>query len=73
MVPFRKLRTEPSSLEITMPVMRAVAHFAVRSQEPANDRFGPILLKKSQVEARRKSAQIAPTSEIDDRWPRNSI
>jgi len=29
-------------------------------------RFQGILLKKSQVEARRKSAQIAPTSEIDD-------
>jgi hypothetical protein len=35
------------------------------SAEP-NVRFWPILLKKSQVEARRKSAQIAPTSEIDD-------
>jgi hypothetical protein len=32
----------------------------------SQSREGPILLKKFQVEARRKSAQIVPTSEIDD-------
>jgi hypothetical protein len=36
-------------------------------------RIGPILLKKSQVKARQKSAQIRSTSMIDYCWPRNSI
>jgi len=34
---------------------------------------GPIPLKKSEVKVKRKPAQIASISEIDYRWPRNSI